>query len=143
LSGFLLDTCVLSEFKKPQPDLGLYAWLASVDAALAFISAITLGELRYGMDLLPNTSKRRELERWLVSEVMLDFAGRILPVDSEVADRWGRIRAHARLLGNTIPPVDGMLAATALHRNLTIVTRNEAHFTMAGASVLNPWNGSG
>ena len=142
MSGFLLDTCVLSEFKKPQPDLGLYSWLASADAAVAFISAITLGELRYGIDLLPATSKRHELERWLVSEVMLDFAGRTIPVDSDVADRWGAIRARARLQGNTIPPVDGMLAATALQRNLTIVTRNEAHFTMAGASVLNPWNGN-
>lgn len=139
MSGFLLDTCVLSEFKKPKPDVGLYSWLANVDASAAFISAITIGELRYGIALLPNTTKRRELERWLTAEVLPDFAQRILPFDYEVADRWGNIRANARARGETVPPVDGMLAATALHSNLTVVTRNEAHFRMAAVPVLNPW----
>ncbi|HUY10823.1 MAG TPA: type II toxin-antitoxin system VapC family toxin [Candidatus Dormibacteraeota bacterium] len=140
MSVFLLDTCVLSEFKKPKPDTGLVTWLAGVDEADAFISVITIGELRYGIALLPTSSKRRELERWLSSEVLRDFSGRIVPIDAEVADRWGSIRARARATGNTIPPVDGMLAATALERNLTIVTRNEAHFLSAGARLLNPWS---
>ena len=139
MSGFLLDTCVLSEFKKPRPNAALYAWLTNVDVLRTMISAITIGELRYGITLLPASAKRRELERWLISDVATDFTGRILPFDSDTADRWGTIRADARAKGRTIPPIDGMLAATAHQHNLTIVTRNEAHFLDANASVLNPW----
>ncbi len=139
MSGFLLDTCVLSEFKEPKPDIGLYSWLANVDETTAFISAITIGELRFGIALLPNSANRRELERWLTSDVMLNFAGRIVAFDHHVADRWGKIRAQARARGNTVPAIDAMLAATAQHRNLTIVTRNEAHFAITGVTVLNPW----
>jgi predicted nucleic acid-binding protein len=140
LSGFLLDTCVLSEFTKPRPNGGLASWLADIDETTAYISAITIGELRYGIAVLPLSAKRRDLERWLTSEVLRDFAGRIVPLDFDVADRWGSIRAQARARGLTIPPVDGMLAATAEQRNLTIITRNEAHFRDAGAHVLNPWS---
>jgi predicted nucleic acid-binding protein len=139
LSGFLLDTCVLSEFKKPRPDSGLYSWLANLDSATAFISAITVGELRYGIALLPNSAKRHDLERWLSSDVMDGFAGRVIPFDHDVADRWGQVRARSRAQGTTIPPIDAMIAATALHKNLTVVTRNEEHFTAAGVTVTNPW----
>lgn len=142
MSGFLLDTCVLSEFKKPKPDAGLYAWLANVDASTTYISVFTLGELRYGIALLPNSAKRRELERWITSEVLLDFARRTLPFDAEVADRWGTLRTQAQSRGTPLPPVDGMLAATALQHNLTVVTRNELHFRSAFVCVLNPWKTS-
>jgi predicted nucleic acid-binding protein len=139
LSGFLLDTCVLSEFKKPRPDSGLYSWLANLDAVTAFISAITVGELRFGIALLPNSAKRRDLERWLSSDVMGGFSGRVIPFDYDVADRWGLVRARARAKGTTLPPIDAMIAATALHKNLTVVTRNEEHFSSTGVAVTNPW----
>ena len=140
MSGFLLDTCVLSEFKKLRPNAGLVSWLRNVDETTAYISAITIGELRYGIALLPVSAKRRELERWLSADVLPNFRDRIVPLDFDIADRWGRIRALGHARGLAVPPIDGMLAATAQHRNLTIVTRNEAHFHGAGSSVLNPWS---
>lgn len=139
MSGFLLDTCAISEFKKPRPDSGLVAWLTNIDTRLVALSTTTIGELRYGIMLLRERAKRDELERWLTVDVLGAFADRVLPFDADAADRWGRIRAQGRVSGKTVPPIDAMIAAVALQRNLTVVTRNEADFASTGASVLNPW----
>ena len=139
MSGFLLDTCAVSEFKKPVPNAGLRAWLVKVDLSTVYLSAVTIGELRYGIASLRERSKKSELERWLTDEVLAAFTGRVLAFDSEVAQRWGSIRAGGRLSGKVVPPIDAMIAATALHRNLSVVTRNEADFADTGAVILNPW----
>lgn len=125
---------------KKAPNLGVIQWMSRVDSRITFISAITVGELRHGIALQTNARRRETLEKWLHTDVLGDFDGRILPFDSEVAERWGRIRAKARSEGSPSPVVDAMLIATAMHHNLVVVTQNETDFRRAGADVLNPWN---
>lgn len=140
MKGFLLDTCGISEFSKISPDLGLISWLARVNPTIVFLSAVTIGELQYGISRAPDGQRRRHLERWLRSDVLPDFEERILPFDGEVAERWGRLRAERRKSGTPIPAIDAMIAATALQYNLAVVTRNEADFQGTGIDILNPWS---
>lgn len=135
MSGFLLDTNILSEFKKPHPFLPLVEWLGNTNEELLFLSVLTLGEIRKGIERLDSPARRIALESWLEGDLRQRFAGRILPVDEAVADRWGRIAAQ----GRTLPIVDGLLAATALHYNLTMVTRNAKDVITTGCAAFNPW----
>jgi len=139
VSGFLLDTNVVSDLRKPRPNVGLTAWIASADEQKLFLSVLTIGELRIGIAVQPDAKKRAALETWLISDMLSRFAGRILAFDLDVAQQWGRIEGRARLGSGKLPVVDSQLAATALFHGLTLVTNNEADFSRTGASVLNPW----
>lgn len=138
MRGFLLDTCAVSEFAKPAPDLGLVEWLSRVDSSLLLLSAVTIGELRFGIDPLAEERKRAFLEAWLTS-VLSDFGDRVLAFDGEVAQRWGRLRAHARAKTAPVPVLDSMIAATALHHGLAVVTRNREDFGRLGTDIVDPW----
>jgi predicted nucleic acid-binding protein len=138
--GFLLDTNVVSELMKPRPDPRVVAWIDATPEALLHLSVITLGEVRKGVDLLPDDSPRRaSLLSWLQHDVRGRFHHRLLVFDDGVAERWGQIEALARKRGLTLPTVDAQLAATALHHGLTFVTRNTEHVGPAGVPVFNPW----
>ena len=139
MRGFLIDTCAISEFIKDAPNLGLVEWMSRADSSTVYLSALTLGELRYGVALQHDRRKRNRLEQWLQSDVLRNFSGRILPFDAEVAERWGRVRADARKAGSPIPTIDAMIAATAIHYNVAVVTRNEDDFSRTGVVVINPW----
>ena len=139
MSGFLLDTNVVSDLLKPRPNVGLTAWIASADEQKLFLSVLTIGELRIGIAVQSDAKKRAALETWLISDMLSRFAGRILAFDLDVAQQWGRIEGRARLGSGKLPVVDSQLAATALFHGLTLVTNNEADFSRTGASVLNPW----
>lgn len=139
MSGFLLDTNVISELIKPRPERRVASWIAATDEDLLYLSVLTLGEIRKGIALVGNASRRVTLEAWLDGDLVLRFAGRILPVDQGVADRWGRISAKASAAKSPLPVIDGLLAATALHRNLTFVTRNTKDISAAGVPTFNPW----
>ena len=138
MSGFLLDTNVISELVRPRPEPRVQAWIRNTDEDLLHLSVLTLGEIRKGITLLRDSSRRVALEAWLNSDLALRFAGRILPIDQSVADRWGRLAAQA---GSKlpVPVIDGLLAATALHFNLTLVTRNTADVIATGVPLFNPW----
>jgi toxin FitB len=135
---FLLDTNVVSEWVKPQPNTGLVRWTESVDEDCLFLSVISLAELRYGIDRMSSGKRQRRLEEWLRSELPIRFEGRILPVDPSVADACGKIVRRAEVLGRPIEAMDALLAATAEVHRLTLVTRNVQHFTVLKA-VFNPW----
>lgn len=139
MSGFLLDTNVISELVKPTPDSKVTSWIDTEDESLLCLSVLTLGEIRKGIALLPNASRRVSLERWLDHELVLRFADRILPIDQAVADRWGRIAAQALRAKSALPVIDGLLAATAMRHNLTLVTRNTKAVVATGVDVFNPW----
>jgi toxin FitB len=139
VNGFLLDTNVVSDLRKPRPNSGLATWIASADERALFLSVLSVGELRIGITVQTDPQKRAALETWLVSDLISRFEGRILAFDLDVAQEWGRIEGRARLGSGKLPVVDGQLAATALHHGLTLVTNNEADFSRTGASVLNPW----
>ncbi len=139
MSGYLLDTNVLSEGVKLRPDVKVKAWVEATDEQLFHISVLTLGEIRKGIESLPSSSRRAALESWLMHDLVVRLAGRILQVDQEVADRWGRLAGKARAENRPLPVVDGLLAATALHHNLTLVTRNTRDVLPTGVPVFNPW----
>jgi toxin FitB len=140
VSGFLLDTNVISELVKPRPEPTVTRWVDATDEDLLWLSVLTFGEIRKGIDSLPDVSSRRvSLETWLDRELPLRFAGRILSIDQAVADRWGGITAKALAAKSPVPVIDGLLAATALQHNLTLVTRNTRDVAITGVSVFNPW----
>ena len=139
MSGFLLDTNVISELVRPNPEPKVKAWVAGTHESLLYLSVLTLGEIRKGITSLKNAPRRVELEAWLDSDLVLRFAGRILPIDQAVADRWGRLAGQAAPK-SLLPVIDGLLAATALHHNLTLVTRNTKDVAAAGVPLFNPWD---
>jgi toxin FitB len=139
MSGFLLDTNSISEVIRSQPDPHVLEWFEATDESLLYLSVLTLGEIRKGIAGLPQSKRRTHLETWLELELGSRFSGRILPIDSGIADRWGLLAAEAKLKGKSLSAIDGLLAATALHHNLTIVSRNVSDFANTPAAVLNPW----
>ena len=139
MSGFLLDTNCVSELVRVKPEPRVLEWMDAAEESLLYLSVLTLGEIRKGLAALPQSRRRTRLEAWLEVDLRGRFSGRILPVDAAVADRWGLLAAQARRNGAPLPIVDGLLAATALHYNLTMVSRNVCDFAAARVTVLNPW----
>ena len=139
MTGFLVDTNCISEVVRVKPEPRVLAWIEAADESLLYLSVLTLGEIRKGLAALPQSRRRSRLETWLEVELQARFSGRILPIDVAVADRWGLLAANAKVSGKTLSTIDGLLAATAIHHNLTIVSRNVSDFTRVPVQVLNPW----
>jgi len=139
MSAYLLDTNCISELVRAEPDPGVMTWLEAADEALLYLSVLTVGEIRKGIAGLSQGKRRTRLETWLEVELRARFASRILSVDAAVADRWGLLAAGARSEGKSLSTIDGLLAATALQHNLTIVSRNVSVFANVRVQVLNPW----
>lgn len=139
MSGFLLDTNCVSELVRPHPDRRVMEWADATNEASLYLSVLTLGEIRKGIAALPQGKRRTKLETWLEVDLKARFHGRILPVDAGVADRWGLLTAEAKRKGKPLPVIDGLLAATALHHDLTIVSRNVSDLAATRVPVLNPW----
>jgi predicted nucleic acid-binding protein len=137
VNGFLIDTNVVSELMKPRPSSRVVDWIDAHEEQLFHLSVLTLGEIRRGIVQLPPSRRRTDLAAWLSGDLLTRFAGRILQIDQEVADRWGHL---AGAKGATIPVIDGLLAATALQHNLTLVTRNTKDMTRTGVGLFNPWS---
>ena len=133
---FLLDTCVLSEGIRPVPDVLVDAWFKAQDSYDLFISAVTAGELRFGIDRLPIGRKREGLDRWYAETVMIGFAGRVLAFDLKASSHWAVLRAN----NPNAKTVDTQIAATAMTHGFTLVTRNISDFAFEGLSLLNPWH---
>jgi len=140
MSGFLLDTNFISELVRPRPEPRVLGWLDSVDESLLYLSVLTLGEIRKGLAGLSHGKRRLHLESWLDVELQTRFSGRTLPVDAAVANRWGLLAAQAKSRGKPLPVIDGLLAATALQYNLTVVSRNASGFANTRVPVINPWD---
>lgn len=142
MSGFLLDTNIISELVKPKPATTVTEWIEYTDESLLYLSVLTLGEIRRGIAVLPQSRRRATtLEAWLDKDLRARFEDRILAIDHQVADRWGLLTASARNKGIVLPVIDGLLAATALEHNLTLVTRDTGQIPSLGLAVFNPWEG--
>jgi toxin FitB len=139
VSGYLLDTNVISELTKLQPEAKVISWFQATGEELLYLSVLAIGEIRKGINLLPRSNKRVLLESWLANDLVLRFAGRIIEVNLDIAERWGLISAQAKIAGTPLAVIDGLMAATALHHNLTLVTRNTKDVQVAGINTLNPW----
>jgi predicted nucleic acid-binding protein len=139
MSGFLLDTNCISELVRVKPEPRVLEWMEAADEGLLYLSVLTLGEIRKGLAGLPQSKRRTHLEAWLEVELQARFSRRILPVDAAVADRWGVLAADAKRKGKALSTIDALLAATALHYNLTVVSRNVNDFANTQVPFLNPW----
>ena len=137
--SYLLDTNAVSEWVKPRPDPGIAAWLDEVDEDRTYLSVITLGELRKGVDRLADGRRRDRLDRWLTGDLPERFSGRLLPVDAVVADEWGQLLARAECAWSAVGSPDALIAATAKVHGLQVVTRNVRDFRATGVDVISPW----
>lgn len=143
LVNYLLDTDVICEPTRPRPDRAVLAWLSGMDEDRLYISAATLAEVQRGVSRLARGNRREGIQQWLDCDVLERFGDRILPVDHAVAVQWGQIMAEAESNGRTMNLLDGFIAATAMAKDLTLVTRNIADFRDSVPQIVNPWKDHG
>jgi toxin FitB len=136
---YLLDTPVVSELIRREPNESVLEWLAAQAEDTLFLSVLTLGELQKGISKLADSERKTRLAMWLAHDLAVRFSQRLLPVDVAVASAWGTLQGESLQRGTPLPVVDCLLTATARVHNLTIVTRNVADLRRCGATVLDPW----
>ena len=135
--SYLVDTNVLSELRRKQPDARVVTWMEQRPTQALYLSVLTLGEIRKGLERVPEPARKQALLDWLEVELPNYFVGRVLAIDAATADRWGRLMAQA---ARPLPAIDALLAATALHNDLTLVTRNTKDFAGPDVPLINPWD---
>lgn len=135
----LLDTNVLSEVTKPSPDEGVLRWIHGLDEDRAFISIVSIAEIRRGIALMDCGRKRDALDEWLKHDLPQRFENRIIPVEESVALAWGDLMALAKRSGSGLASMDGLIAATAVAHQLTLATRNTKDFEGFEVDIINPW----
>jgi toxin FitB len=139
--SLLLDTSLVSELVKKVPHEAVLDWLGRQDEESLYLSVLTLGELEKGIAKLRASARRDRLRNWVAHDLAARFADRLLPVDVPVAARWGRMSADAEKRGTPLPVIDSLIAATALERGFSVVTRNVTDFERCGVTCVDPWNG--
>jgi toxin FitB len=139
VTGWLLDTNVLSELRRPKPDRKVVAFIAAQPLELLYVSAVTLAEIRFGIEIVTDATKRAELNDWLAHKVRPMFEQRVLPVTEEIMFKWRLLVENGRKAGYTFSQPDLIIAATALHQGLTVVTRDVSDYERVRAPVFNPW----
>jgi predicted nucleic acid-binding protein len=137
--NYLLDTCVLSEFTRRQPDEGVIGWLNAIADANLFISVITVGEIQHGIERLPDSHRKTELLAWMNNGLLKRFAVRMIVIDVATMVMWGSLTARLEATGQPMGVMDSLIAASALQNNLIVTTRNVADFLPCGVQVINPW----
>ena len=136
---FLLDTCVISELVAKQPDSGLVEWIDSRAEEQLYLSVITIGEIKKGIEKLLDSGRRSELTKWLEEELLVRFKDKILPIDVNVMLVWSALMANLEQQGRRMPAIDSLIAAIAIQGKLDLVTRNKTDFEHTGVPVINPW----
>ncbi|MDQ3265694.1 MAG: type II toxin-antitoxin system VapC family toxin [Myxococcota bacterium] len=137
--NFLLDTNVVSEWVKPQPDARVVRWFGELDEDRAYLSVASLAEIRLGVERMAPGRRRERLRDWLEHDLPTRFEGRLLVIDAQVSQAWGELMARALAIGNPLSVMDGFFAATAHTHQLTLATRNTKDFAQAGVALFNPW----
>ncbi len=135
---YLLDTCILSEPFKRQPDQQVIAWLRSVDQSSLFTPAVVLGEMRKGVEMMPASTRREMLEKWL-ADYRRFYSDNIVAFDADVAMAWGGLVGRLQLAGISLPVIDSQIAATAIWHGMTLVTRNVRDMQATGVQLFNPF----
>jgi hypothetical protein len=136
---FLLDTCVILELIKKIPDSSVIKWISECPEDSFHLSVLTIGEIQKGISKLSDKKRKIRIQNWLDKELMNRFAERIIPITSEIATTWGEILAESELKGISIPTIDSLIGATAVAKNLHVVTRNVKDIKKTGARIINPW----
>nr|WIE92086.1 type II toxin-antitoxin system VapC family toxin [Mesorhizobium sp. WSM4875] len=136
----LLDTNVLSEVTRPAPDVGVLKWLDGLDEDRSFISVVSIAEIRRGVSLMDEGRKREALAEWLARDLPQRFEQRVLPVDEAVALAWGDLMGIAKRRRRGLSSMDGLIAATAIAKQLTLATRNSKDFEGFAIELFDPWS---
>lgn len=139
MSGWLLDTNVISELRRPRPETRVVAFVAAQPLEQLFVSTVTFAEIRYGIEMVDAAIRRAELNNWLTNKVRPMFEQRVLGVSEDVMFKWRLLVEDGRKAGHTFSQPDLIIAATALHHGLTVATRDTADYLRARVPVLNPW----
>lgn len=139
MNGWLLDTNVLSELRRPKPEAQVVRFVAGQPLHLLHISVVTFAEIRYGIELLKDEGRRMELHEWLDHHLRPMFEDRVLEITEDVMLKWRLLMEEGRKSGHTYSQPDLIIAATALHHGLTIVSRDTTEYEMANVPTLNPW----
>lgn len=136
---YLLDTCVISELASKKPETAVIDWIDSLDDEHLYLSVITIGEIKKGIEKLPDSDRKNVVSAWLAEDLLSRFQGRVLAVETAVMLTWGTLTARLEQQGAPMPAIDSLIAAIALTENLTLVTRNTGDFQETGAVLFNPW----
>jgi predicted nucleic acid-binding protein len=139
VTEWLLDTNILSELRRPKPERKVLAFVAAQPLELLYISTVTLAEIRFGIELLPDVARRSELIDWLAHKVRPMFQQRILAITEDIMFKWRLMVEEGRKVGHTFSQPDLIIAATGQHHGLTIVSRDTADYVKAQVTVFNPW----
>lgn len=136
---YLLDTNVISELVAKKPNPRVVQWIDGLDPNSVYLSVITIGELRKGIEKLPNSQRKQTLRDWLNDDLLIRFSGRILILDIDVMLMWGVLTGQLERTGKPLSAIDSLIAALALHHTCSLVTRNEDDFKNTGVPIINPW----
>jgi toxin FitB len=137
--NYLLDTCLISELSKLKPNEKVVDWVLSENETNFYVSVLTFGELHKGVQKLPESKKKEELQVWIEDELKNRFQNRIIGIDMRVSILWGKIQCFAEKKGKPMPSIDSLIAATGIAYELTVVTRNVTDMEQSGVKLLNPW----
>jgi len=141
VTGWLLDTNILSELRRPKPEPRVLAFIAGERLDLLFVSTVTIAEIRFGIEIVADSGRRLALSTWLTHSLRPMFDQRVLPVSEDVMFKWRLLVEDGRKAGHTFSQPDLIIAATALHHGLTLVSRDTGDFAKTHARVFNPWIG--
>lgn len=136
---YLLDTCVFSELIKKEPFKKVVQWVLTQDEELFYVSALTFGEIKKGIEKMTDISRKKKIDMWFQDFLIPRFWHRLLVIDGLVANVWGELIAKAEKNGRVLPTIDSLIAATAVAHNLHVVTRNIKDFKEINISIINPW----
>lgn len=139
MTGWLLDTNIISELRRARPERKVVAFVEKQPLELLYFSAVTFAEIRFGIERIANFDRRTELNDWLLHKIRPMFGQRVLPVSEDIMLRWRQLVEDGRKTGHTFSQPDLIIAATALHHDLTMVSRDTRDYAKAGAAVINPW----
>ncbi len=143
MTDWLLDTNILSELRRPRPEPKVLAFVAKQRLECLFVSAVTFAEIRFGIELLGDPHQRAELTRWLTNKLRPMFQQRVIAISEDVMFKWRLLVEAGRKAGHTYSQPDLIIAATALHHGLTVVSRDITQYRRAGVPLFNPWTDSG
>ena len=136
---YLLDTCLISELTKSEPNKKVVDWVLSEDEINFFVSVLTFGELHKGIEKLPESKKKEALIVWVEDELKNRFQNRIIGIDIPVSITWGKIQCIAEKKGRPMPAIDALIAATGITHDMIVVTRNVSDMEQSGVNLFNPW----
>ena len=139
MARFVLDTNIVSELAKDEPNPAVVGWLDKQDADQLFLSVVSIGEMIRGIERLTAGRRRDALVRWIERDVERQFAGRVLVFDQKIAELWGRLMGAHDRSGTPRPIIDMQIAATTFHHGMTLATRNTRDFAGTGVALVNPW----